>query len=125
MTGHQLHGPGPRAPTVNTHRSSIYHMSEPQIAKNEDQNRYELHVDGTPTGVIDYVREGQTVDLTHTEVDPEHGGKGYAGMLADFALRDIRDAGLMVIPTCPYIAKHIERNPEFGSLVAAEGPAQD
>ncbi len=97
-------------------------MSEPQMVKNEDQNRYELHVDGTRIGVIDYVREGETVNVSHTEVDPAHGGKGYAGMLADFALRDIRDAGLMVIPTCSYVAKHIDKNPEYGSLVAAADP---
>lgn len=92
-------------------------MSEPQVTKNNENDRYELHLDGERIGFIDFVRGGEVVDLPHTEVDEAHGGKGYAAQLADFALRDITEAGLMVKPTCPYIARHIEKNPEFGSIV--------
>lgn len=99
-------------------------MSETNVVKNEEENRYELHLDGERIGFLDYRRDGEVVDLPHTEVDPEHGGQGYAGMLADFALRDMSEAGLMVKPTCPFIANHIDKNPEFGSLVAAADPYQ-
>lgn len=94
------------------------------MLKNEDENRYELHLDGTRIGLIDYVREGDVVEIPHTEVDSAHGGQGYAGLLADFALRDIQNGGLMVKPTCPYIAKHIDRNPEFGSIVVGGDPTE-
>ena len=94
-------------------------MSEPQVTKNNDENRYEMHLDGERIGFIDFVRGGETVELPHTEVDEAHAGNGYAGQLADFALRDIMEAGLMVKPTCPYIARHIEKNAEFGSIVAS------
>lgn len=109
---------------MHTPLSSVGNMSEPKMLKNEAENRYELHVDGSLIGTIDYIREGETVELPHTEVDKEHGGHGYAGMLADFALRDLSEAGLMVKPTCPYIAQHIDKNPEFGSLVKGEDPAE-
>lgn len=92
-------------------------MSDPELVKNDEENRYELHVDGKQIGSIDWVRDDTVVELTHTEVDPAHGGKGYAATLADFALNDLRDAGLTVKPTCDYIAKHIEKNPEFASIV--------
>ena len=95
-------------------------MSEPVPSHNEDKSRYELHLDGELIGIIDYKREGDVVDLPHTEIEEGHEGKGYAGILADFALGEIRDEGLLVKPTCPYIAKHIERNPEYGSFVAAQ-----
>ncbi len=98
--------------------SSVGDMSETKLVKNEEENRYELHLDGSRIGFIDYQRDGEVVELPHTEVDPEHGGQGYASDLADFALRDISEAGLMVKPTCPYVARHIDSNPEFGSLVA-------
>lgn len=91
-------------------------MSEPQLVKNNDDNRYELHLDGEQIGFIDWTRDDNVVELVHTEVDADHGGEGHAATLADFALGDIRDEGLMVKPTCPYVAKHIERNPEFGSI---------
>ncbi len=100
-------------------------MSESQLLKNDDENRYELHVNGSRIGLIDYLRGGDVVELTHTEVDPAHGGKGYAADLAVFALEDIRDAGLTVTPTCSYIARYIERHPEFANLVATQPPASD
>ncbi len=115
---------GPSNAGVRDTASTVGDMSEPKMLKNEDENRYELHVDGSLVGTIDYKREGETVELPHTEVDKEHGGQGYAGKLADFALRDLSEAGLMVKPTCPYIAQHIDQNPEFGSLVAGEDPAE-
>ncbi len=93
-------------------------MSETKLMKNDEKHRYELHLDDARIGLIDYRREGDVVDLFHTEVDPEHGGQGYASALTDFALRDIAEGGLMVKPTCPYVARHIKSNPEFGGLVA-------
>ncbi|MCC2592853.1 N-acetyltransferase [Tessaracoccus sp. OS52] len=95
-------------------------MSETELVKNEDDNRYEVHVDGERIGFIDYVRDVDVIDLVHTEVEPAHGGKGYAQKLADYALADIRDTGLLVRPTCGFVAKHIDRNPEYGTLVAAD-----
>lgn len=93
-------------------------MSEPQLIKNSDENRYELHVDGSRVGVVDYRIDGDVVDLTHTEVDPAHGGKGYAAQLAAFALDDAREEGLTVTPTCSYIARYIERHPAYADLLA-------
>lgn len=95
-------------------------MSEPQITHNEAESRYELSLDGEVIGRIDYERDGDVIDMTHTVVDEEHNGKGYAGKLADFALEDVRSEGLMVRPTCPYIAHHIEKNLDFQSIVVAE-----
>lgn len=93
-------------------------MSEPTVSHHPDKQRYELSLDDTVIGRIDYARQGDVLDLRHTEVNPEHGGKGYAAILADFVLDDARAQGLTVTPTCPYIARHIEKNPEYGSLVA-------
>lgn len=95
-------------------------MSGTELRKNEAENRYELHLDGERIGFIEYHRDVDVVELVHTVVDPAHGGKGYAGQLADFALADIRDTGLLVKPTCTYVRKHIDRNPEYGTLVVAE-----
>lgn len=100
-------------------------MSETKLVKNEEEDLYELHLDDHRIGFVDYHRDGEVIDLQHTEVDADHGGQGYAAMLADFALRDISEAGLMVKPTCPYIAGHIDKNPEFGSLVVGGDPVED
>lgn len=94
-------------------------MADPQFTKNDAENRYEISLDGERIGFIDYVRDGDVIDMTHTEVDPEHQGQGYAGQLADFALQDVQTTGLTVRPTCPFIADHIEANAEYGSIIAA------
>lgn len=95
-------------------------MADPELVKNEAEQRYEIHLDGKRIGFIDYVRDTDVVALPHTEVDKEYGGQGYAQKLADFALADIRDTGLLVRPACSFIRKHIERNPAYGTLVAAD-----
>ena len=95
-------------------------MADPELVKNAAERRYEIHLDGKRIGLIDYVRETDIIVLPHTEVDEEYSGNGYAQKLADFALADIRDTGLLVRPACTFIAKHIERNPEYGTLVAAD-----
>lgn len=95
-------------------------MAETELVKNEDENRYEIHLDGERVGFLDYERDVDVIVLPHIEVDPAHGGKGYAQELADYALSDIRDTGLLVRPACPFVAKHIDRNPEYGTLVAAD-----
>lgn len=91
-----------------------------ELVKNNENQRYEIHVDGKRVGFIEYKRDVDVMELIHTVVDRAHRGKGYAQQLADFALGDIRDTGLIVRPTCSFIASHIEQNPEYGTLVAAE-----
>lgn len=93
-------------------------MSDPQLSKNPAAQRYEIHLDGERIGFVAYRRDGDVVDLPHTEVNPLHGGQGHAARVVEFALRDIEESGLRVTPTCPYIARFIERRPEFQPLVA-------
>lgn len=93
-------------------------MSEPQVTNNEAESRYEIHVDGVRAGLIDYVIEGDTVEITHTEVDDEFGGQGLAGKMTGAALEDLRDRGITkLVPTCPYTAAYLEKHPEYSDLV--------
>ena len=88
------------------------------IRKNEDRSRYELSVDDEVIGVIDYLVEDSVVDLPHTFVEPEHGGKGYAAQLTKFALDDVRAQHKKVRPACPYIANYVDKHPEYHDLRA-------
>jgi hypothetical protein len=92
-----------------------------EVSDNPESARYEVKVDGNVAGFVDYHLRGDKIALTHTEVFPEYEGQGLAGRLARTALDSARDAGLSVIPTCPYIAKYIERHPEYANLVADAG----
>ena len=91
-----------------------------ELVKNESRGRYELRVGGKTAGYLTYSPADGVVELIHTVVPPEHGGKGYGGRLAEFALGDIRDSGFLMKPTCPFVARHIERHPEYAPLVVTD-----
>ena len=48
------------------------------ITKNAEADRYEAAEGGERVGLIDYTIADGVASLTHTEVDPAHGGKGIA-----------------------------------------------
>lgn len=89
-----------------------------QLSKNDAENRFELRVDDNLIGKIDYRDRGSSIDMFHTEVDPAHGGQGYGQKLVEFALADARDNNYTVTPSCPFIARYIEDNPEYADLRA-------
>jgi predicted GNAT family acetyltransferase len=79
--------------------------------------RYEAHLDGELAGVLEYIVKRGRIALVHTEVAPNHEGRGIAGQLARFALDEARRRGLRVIPVCPYVRAYLERHPEDGDIV--------
>ncbi len=85
-----------------------------------DRNRYNLVADtGEVIGRIDYRERAGVLTLWHTEVDPAYGGRGYGAVLVKGALDDIRERGLTVRPTCPFVARYIERHPDEADLLAS------
>lgn len=58
-----------------------------------------------------------TLDYHHTFVPPALRGGGIASRLTEHALRYARDRDIKVRPTCPFVARYIERHPEFQPLV--------
>jgi predicted GNAT family acetyltransferase len=93
---------------------------ETTIVHEPERARYELRLDDDVIGEVDYMRDGEQVAITHTGVRPSHRGQGLAGELVEFALRDLRDARLKVLPYCSYVSEHIARHPEHLELVPPE-----
>ena len=88
------------------------------IVHDQDRHRFALRLD-SQEAVIDYVPFGTgTMNLTHTFVPREFRGRGIAGRLTRHVLDYARAEGLKVVPTCPYIAAFIGRNPSYRDLVA-------
>jgi predicted GNAT family acetyltransferase len=83
-----------------------------------DLHRFELRSGDELLGFIRYHLRDGVITMIHTEVDPAHGGHGYAARLAQGALDDARERGLAVMPSCPYVASYIEKHPEYADLVA-------
>jgi uncharacterized protein len=83
----------------------------------EDALRYELWVDGTMAGRLEYRLMPGRIVLEHTEVEPEFDGRGFGSRLARTALDDARGAGLRVIPLCPFVRSWLKRHPEYEDLI--------
>jgi predicted GNAT family acetyltransferase len=92
------------------------------IVDNPMESRFEVLVDGKVAGFADYRLRPTKIVFTHTEVLPDYEGQGLAGKLVGHALQASADTGLRVVPLCPYVAKYIERHPEFQDLV--DSPAK-
>lgn len=69
-------------------------------------------------GFVTYQLTGTIIVYTHTEVFPQYEGQGVASQLAKAVMDDARERGRTVVPVCPYIAKWLEKHPEYEAIVA-------
>ena len=92
----------------------------PTVVDNPDAGRFEILVDGRVAGFAQYTREGSTLSLHHTEIDPGFEGHGLGSTLARGALDGARSEGLSVLPFCPFIRAYIRRHPEYLDLVPGD-----
>ncbi len=74
--------------------------------------RYEITEDGSVVGFLTYRIDDGVIHLIHTEVDPDHGGRGLAGRLVSETLDDARRRSLGVLPHCPYVRNYIDTHAE-------------
>lgn len=83
------------------------------VTNNEAESRYEVHVEGALAGFLEYRTIGEVIALVHTEVDEAYAGQGLGAQLAKFALDDAQARGVKVSPLCPFVAKYIDKHPEY------------
>jgi uncharacterized protein len=89
-----------------------------QVEMNSEASRYELLLDGEPTGFLDYRLGDGTIALTHAEVEASKRGLGFGRALAAGAIADAAERGLKVIPRCPFVVAYVARHPEVVPLLA-------
>jgi predicted GNAT family acetyltransferase len=85
---------------------------EGHLIDNAEQQRYELWLEDTRVGVIEYESGPGLVTLIHTEVDPSFEGRGFAGTLIASAIGDIRAKDLKLVPACSFVSAYLRRHPE-------------
>lgn len=90
---------------------------EPTFRDDPDNHRYVVELDGRVVGMAVYQWRGGRHIFVHTEVDPEHGGRGLGTRLVRYALDDMRSRDGVVVPLCPLFAAFIERHEEYRDLV--------
>src|SRR4051794_31751159 len=89
-----------------------------EILDAPDAERYEIRVDGELAGVSEYRgAHGDTVAMTHTEIEPAFEHQGLATQLIAFALADVRAKGKFALPICPFVKAYLAQHPEDTDLV--------
>lgn len=95
-------------------------VSELSLEHNPNKNRFEA---STPAGmaVSDYMKVGNTLIFTHTEVPEALEGQGIGSKLVKFALDYVRENKLTASPLCPFVKAYVERHPEYSDIVRLKG----
>ena len=98
------------------------HRPPLDVVHNPAAQRFEVALDGD-IARIDYRLADGVMRLVHTEVPPQHEGRGIAGALVRAALDHARSAGVRVLPRCSYVHSYMQRHPETHDLLpAGEAP---
>jgi uncharacterized protein len=98
--------------------ASVDDLGALEVVDVPDRGRYEARLGGRRVGVADYLRAGERVVFSHTEVEPALEGRGIASRLARRALEDARERGLRVVPACSFFRVYLRRHPEDADLLA-------
>jgi predicted GNAT family acetyltransferase len=98
---------------------STSEQQEIRVVDNPNENQFEAHVDGH-VAIVSYLRRGDTIFFTHTEVPKELEGRGLGNLLARAVLERSQAEHWKVVARCPFIAKYIERHPEYQPLLRRE-----
>ena len=89
------------------------------IRHDETGHRFVATVDGAEA-LVEYRRPDEATIEYHRTWTPEPlRGRAIAGRIVEAALEYAKTHGLRVVPTCPYVARFIERRAEYRSLFDA------
>jgi uncharacterized protein len=94
--------------------------TEPRVTDNPQASRYELWLETTCAGFIQYRTEPGMILLVHTAIDPAFEGQGLGDRLVAGALEDLRARGLKLVPLCPFVRAYLRRHPDQAVLVAGD-----
>jgi len=92
--------------------------SRPTVIDNPAEHQYELWFGEERVGVATYASTNGVVTVPHVETDREHQGQGFAALLMDGVIDDLRARSLKIRPLCPYAAGYMRDRPETHDLYA-------
>ena len=90
-----------------------------EVLHNASAQHYEIRVGDELAGftVAEPTDDPEVILFPHTEVADAFEGRGLASELVQGALDDIRERGLRIKVTCPYILAWLPKHPEYQDLV--------
>ena len=89
---------------------------ERAVRDNREQRRFEIDI-GDSVAIAEYTLPQGMIMFTHTEVPPQHEGRGIGSALIRAGLAAARERGLKVIPICPFFGAYMQKHPEVQDLL--------
>jgi predicted GNAT family acetyltransferase len=68
---------------------------------------------------LTYKRDGDTLNIDHTEVDESLRGQHVGQKLVDEAVKFARENNLKITATCPYASKVLSRSSEYSDVFSS------
>lgn len=100
------------------------HGNPVRVAHFPEQNLYAVSYTGAADGEFASTasykdHDGERI-FHHVGTVDEYSGRGLAGIVTEFALRDTASAGLRVVPMCPYVINYVAQHEFSGELREAD-----
>jgi predicted GNAT family acetyltransferase len=92
------------------------------VVENDELRRYEVLVDGTTVGTLDFRVLGRRRVLGHTEIAADRRGRGLGTALIKTVLDDLLAAGVLVTNYCPAVERFLQGHPEYGVVLDPSHP---
>ncbi|EFQ81975.1 acetyltransferase, GNAT family [Aeromicrobium marinum DSM 15272] len=86
------------------------------VTDHAEASRFEAHDGETLAGFADYLRTGELMAFTHTEVRSAYEGQGVGSLLARAGVEAAEAEGVKVLAICPFISGWLARHPDLAHL---------
>ena len=90
---------------------------QPTVVHAPQLSRFEVYLGDELAGFAEYLDHEQQRLFFHTEIGEQFGGKGLAGTLIRHALTATVDAGLRIVPLCPFVKSFVDKHDDFSGSV--------
>lgn len=88
-------------------------MERTEVVLKGRKGEIQLFLDDQKAGKMDISVIGKKLTVYHTEVNPEHEGKGFAKILLEKLVSYARENNLKIVPLCPFVHAQFKRHPEL------------
>ena len=94
-----------------------------EVLDQRERHRLLIVDDGYEAELVYRNRSDDRLELVHTGVPEELGGRGLGAQLVLAAVAKAKAAGATIIPTCSYARKWLRDHPDVAATVPIDWPA--
>jgi predicted GNAT family acetyltransferase len=92
-------------------------QNDNMVTIKQNEETFDVFYDNEKAGFMAYKRKDDFLEIIHTEVSEEFGGKGLGKELVAAAVEFAKNNNLRIIAYCPFAKKIIMKTPEFKAFL--------